>query len=345
MSNSLDLDDLEQTRDVVIQALHAKLNPAGAPDESLALSGDLLAFLIEQVSIPLVVSLCASALYDILKGKMLGMMQKREAEKALKAMVGKEFKPAELSQECMKALEEQLSPLGFNREEITGLYEDLKRRLEQKRRPLSQVKPGNSPTPRIKILFLAANPIDTPSLQLDEEVRAIDQALQLSRYREAFTLEQVWAVRLEDLQESLLRYQPVIVHFSGHGTGESQLILKNDAGNGYPLLPGTLEVLFSLLKGEIRCVVLNACYSRRQAEAIARQVDCVVGMSKSISDRAAMRFSSAFYQALGYGKDVRTAFELGRLNIEAAEDRRRPHLLTTRCDPSEVVLAGNAETS
>lgn len=150
MSIRLDIEDLEQTRDVVRQALQAKLNPAGSTDERLALSGDMLAFLIEQVSIPLVVSLCASALYDVIKGKMLGMMQKREAEKALKGMVDKELKPVELSPECLEALEEQLSPLGFRREEITELYAVLKRRLEQKHGPLPHVKPGNSQTPQIK---------------------------------------------------------------------------------------------------------------------------------------------------------------------------------------------------
>lgn len=35
----------------------------------------------------------------------------------------------------------------------------------------------------IKILFLAANPTDTDRLRLDEEVRAIDEALRESEQR------------------------------------------------------------------------------------------------------------------------------------------------------------------
>ena len=39
-------------------------------------------------------------------------------------------------------------------------------------------------------------------------------------------------------------------------------------------------------------------------------------MSKAIGDESAMRFSPAFYQALGYGRNLRDAFELGCSQIE-----------------------------
>jgi len=47
----------------------------------------------------------------------------------------------------------------------------------------------------IEILFLAVNPLDTTRLRLDEEVRAIDQALRQANYRDQFDLRQHWAVR------------------------------------------------------------------------------------------------------------------------------------------------------
>lgn len=40
----------------------------------------------------------------------------------------------------------------------------------------------------IKILFLAANPIDTVRLNLDEEVGAIDLALRQAKFRDHFDL-------------------------------------------------------------------------------------------------------------------------------------------------------------
>ena len=77
----------------------------------------------------------------------------------------------------------------------------------------------------VKILVLATNPQETDPLRLDEEVRGIDEALQQSRFRDKFELEQQWAVRVSDLQRFLLRYKPDIVHFSGHGSESSEIIL------------------------------------------------------------------------------------------------------------------------
>lgn len=80
--------------------------------------------------------------------------------------------------------------------------------------------------------------------------------------------------------------------------------------------------MFFALKESIFCVVLNACYSEQQAKAIANHIDCVIGMSKAISDAAAISFSTSFYQALGYGKDVKTAFNLGcgQIDLESCDE-------------------------
>jgi hypothetical protein len=39
-------------------------------------------------------------------------------------------------------------------------------------------------------------------------------------------------------------------------------------------------------------------------------------MSKAIGDEAAINFAVAFYQALGYGKNVKTAYDLGCVQID-----------------------------
>lgn len=56
-------------------------------------------------------------------------------------------------------------------------------------------------------------------------------------------------------------------------------------------------------------------YAENQAKAIARCIDYVVGMKKEISDTAAIAFSGGFYQALGGGKTIEEAFEIGRIQI------------------------------
>src|SRR5205085_4220721 len=108
-------------------------------------------------------------------------------------------------------------------------------------------------------------------------------------------IRQQWAVRVSDIQSHLLRYQPDIVHFSGHGSSASEIILEDVNGNSQPIPSKALGQLFSILRDNIKCVLLNACYSESQARTIAEHIDCVIGMSKAIGDVAAIHFSTAFY--------------------------------------------------
>ena len=191
---------------------------------------------------------------------------------------------------------------------------------------------------KIKILFLAANPTDLTRLRLDEEVRGIDEALRRAQYRDDFDLEQLSAVRANDLQGVLLRHQPHIVHFSGHGSDAGEVCLEDDFGRAYAVPPDALSNTFRVLRDNIKCVVLNACFSARQAEALAGHISCVVGMSTEIDDRSSIRFASAFYQALAYGRDLQTAFELGRNLIELNNltDEDVPKLLARTADPAQI---------
>lgn len=161
------------------------------------------------------------------------------------------------------------------------------------------------------ILFLAANPRSSDRLALDEELRAIEERLNAAKHRDAFHCKAKWAVRPDDLQDALLREEPTVVHFSGHGAGELGIILHDDDGDEIVVPAEALRHLFSVLKGNIRLVVLNACYSDEQARAIAREIDFVVGMKSQINDVAARKFAGSFYRALGFGRSIKTAFDLG----------------------------------
>jgi hypothetical protein len=200
------------------------------------------------------------------------------------------------------------------------------------------------PDPKVvKILFLAANPTDTTRLRLGKEIQAIDEALRQAEFRDKFDIRQHWAVRVDDLQYLLLRHKPNIVHFSGHGSKSSEIILEDEYGNSHSVSTRALSQLFSVLKDNIQCVVLNACYSEQQAQAIANHIDCVVGMSRAIRDEAAISFARAFYQALGFGKDVKTAFELGRsqIDLENLDGQDTPKLLAQANNPKDIVFVHN----
>jgi Pre-toxin TG/CHAT domain len=171
--------------------------------------------------------------------------------------------------------------------------------------------PSSSDSVAKTILILAANPKDTSHLRLGEEVREIDAGLQRAKKRELFDLEQRWAVRVQDVYQSLLDFKPQIVHFSGHGTGDDGLVLEDETGKTQLVHTVALAGLFKLFASNIECVVLNACYSEVQAIAIAQHIPYVIGMNKAIGDKAAIKFATGFYCALGAGESVEFAYKLG----------------------------------
>ena len=192
-----------------------------------------------------------------------------------------------------------------------------------------------------KILFLASNPAFTQPLALDREARSIREKLRVAEHRDAFEFITQWAVRPDDLIQYLNEYTPAIVHFSGHGSKEEELILVDDNDNPKPVSKAALESLFRVLKDNIRVVVLNACYSSAQAEAIAGQIDCTIGMNKAIGDKAAIVFAASFYRALGFGRSVQNAFEQGKtaLLVEGIAEENTPELiLRDGVDPAKIVL-------
>ena len=165
------------------------------------------------------------------------------------------------------------------------------------------------------ILILAANPSDTGRLRLMQEVRDIKEGLALSTRHHNFEVVEKWAVRPKDLQRAVLEYEPEFVHFSGHGKGIQGILLENELGEAQAVSGEALSGLFSLCPS-VKCVLLNACYSKVQAEAIGENVDYVVGMNNAIGDQAALKFAVGFYDALGFNRTVPDAYRFGRVSIE-----------------------------
>lgn len=168
----------------------------------------------------------------------------------------------------------------------------------------------------VKVLLVASNPMSTQRLDLEEEIRLIEHRVRASSNRAAFEFRACLAARPDDLLQVLNEEAPSIVHFSGHGGGNKGLLFRGDDGSPRFIAANALKRLFSSLGNSVRLVFFNACYSETQGQSVAEIVDCVVGMSDAINDRAAVVFSGAFYRALGFGKSVKEAVEQGRTAIE-----------------------------
>ena len=220
------------------------------------------------------------------------------------------------------------------------------------------------------ILFLAANPAGTDRLALDREAHDIQTELERSGHRDRFEFVTRWAVEPLDLLRELRKLRPTVVHFSGHGgriSGMSQsgqprrdmvaagtvavedrqdgpdgLFFQGADGHAQVVSAAALEETFGAAGSSVKLVVLNACYSERQAHALLARVDCVVGMSGSTLDEAARAFAVGFYGGLGERESVGAAYKQGRAAIRLAglRDGDRPRLaVRAGVDASRLVLA------
>ena len=167
-----------------------------------------------------------------------------------------------------------------------------------------------------KILVLAANPEDTTTIRVYPEIREIEDAINNGNQGEKFSFKSKVAVRVEDLQKSIRGETARIVHFCGHGTGSQGLILETTSGQPQLLDTQALADLFKLFATQVECVVLNACFSEVQAQAINQHINYVISTRKEIRDDAAIAFSQGFYEAIADGETIERAFYFGKNRIQ-----------------------------
>lgn len=194
---------------------------------------------------------------------------------------------------------------------------------------------------QIQVLFLASNPRDQEQLLLDEEVRSINEMIRKSLHRDAVRLESRWALRPLDLLQALNEVQPRIVHFSGHGSDQDELVFQDDHGTSKLVTKEAIVQTMAATAGDIQLVFFNTCYSRAQAEAVVLHVPAAIGMKTTIGDKAARVFSAQFYSAVGFGHSVATAFAQAKaaLMLEGIPEESTPELFVRAdVDADELVL-------
>ncbi|KAH6961867.1 hypothetical protein BKA56DRAFT_623836 [Ilyonectria sp. MPI-CAGE-AT-0026] len=182
----------------------------------------------------------------------------------------------------------------------------------------------------IKILFIAADPINANPLGLLEECKTLEQLLSTTIISNAFKVEHLFSCTIKDLSQGLLMHKPTILHFSGHGRKDG-LCFRGDDGTVRVVDQKALAKLLGIqaknygLKG----AMLNACWSDEQAPYIADAVGSVIGMQGPVSDRDATSFTREFYQALGSGMSFEKAFEwaVAATGIDPDTSKLQPRLV------------------
>lgn len=160
-----------------------------------------------------------------------------------------------------------------------------------------------------KILFLAANPDQETRIQTDREHRILKAEYERGeegKKGDPFLPSQ-FAVTIGELQRAL-DANPSIIHFSGHGDREG-IIITDEQNQKLVLGNSPLKRIFRRMQGKTELVILNACFSASQAEIISGLGICVIGAHYEVLDDACIRFSKAFYSALGRGKNYQACYD------------------------------------
>lgn len=164
-------------------------------------------------------------------------------------------------------------------------------------------------------LFTFANDMAT-SLQLDEEWRQADKALQADEDAGRLKYSVIPFATRDDVWGKFNRFHNriTIFHYGGH-SGSKGLNLTDSVLDG--------KNLATLLEQEqnLKLVFLNGCSNAGQVKILfERGVPAVIATSAPISDRRATHLAGQFYTALCSGRSVKEAFDIAAAYVNNEEE-------------------------
>ena len=250
--------------------------------------------------------------------------EKREADKAAKAQKA----AAEAASKRMASIEGSVSAAASRQRSLEARVSRLEDLPE-----------------RITVLYLSASPIDADRLRVDEEAREIREALARSEHSNAIALETRWALRTMDLLTAINETKPTIIHFSGHGSEDGSLAFEDDYGNVKLISKEVMATVLATVADDIKLLVFNACFSEKQAEAVAGIIGAAIGMQDPVDDETAITFASQLYSSIGFGLSLRRSFDQAkaRLVMEGCPGCDNPRLhLAPGVDANDLFFVGAA---
>lgn len=186
----------------------------------------------------------------------------------------------------------------------------------------------------LKVLVMLASPQDFEALDVEAEWQKLHTAFATLEAAGLVKVDRLPRASLAALAQQLSRDHYHIFHFIGHGvfderSAESSLVLEDEEGNSLQIAGEDIGIHLHN-HSSLRLVLLNACEGARAAAhdiysglaqgLIRSQIPAVIGMQFEISDKAAIAFSSRFYEAIASGKPVDEALDESRRAIHAAQN-------------------------
>jgi outer membrane protein assembly factor BamD (BamD/ComL family) len=186
--------------------------------------------------------------------------------------------------------------------------------------------------PPLRILGVVSSPSDLPALEVAREKQRLEKAI--AGLQSENQLELIWLANptWRELQRAMRTGPWHIFHFIGHGgfdtiADEGILAFEDETGTAQLLLATELGRLLADHRS-LRLALLNSCegarasqrdiFSSSAAVLVRRGLPAVLAMQYAITDRAAIEFSRAFYEALADGLPVDAAVCEARKAISLA---------------------------
>lgn len=174
-----------------------------------------------------------------------------------------------------------------------------------------------------------------PPANADREFAEIRRRFERTRFREQFELVIACCVSLHELGMLLVRHDPILLHVSGHCTGDAELVFSNDDEQHRSVARSQLSNIIAQVP-KVRYVVLNACHTDALASGLALDVDVAIGMDGPVDSVQAGEFASVFYTTLGEGGSLGHAFKMAGAITDCEQARLHTH---AQVDPHLLYLA------
>lgn len=168
------------------------------------------------------------------------------------------------------------------------------------------------------ILFLGADVDQHNAIHVDKDCESIKDVLSGS---EVFHVIEKFSVRKNEIIPLIVRYQPSIVHFDGHGTEDGSLAVCSETREFDKITPEELKGVFNTVKAYVLLSYFDACHTAPQAMSAVLSVKAAIGMLGLWPVESARIFSKQFYLSLENELSVKDAFELAKEQL-GMEDRK-----------------------
>jgi formylglycine-generating enzyme required for sulfatase activity len=187
----------------------------------------------------------------------------------------------------------------------------------------------------LRMLAMIASPTDLPTLDVANEKQRIMEATKFLQDNGLLQIDWLEKGATYDALQKTLRRKDVdyhIFHFVGHGgfskiDDEGLLAFERENGTSHEISSLDIGRLLADEKS-LRLVVLNSCLgakgsatnalSSTAAALVRRGVPSVVAMQYKISDRAAIAFARALYEAIADGLPIDYAVSEARKMVSVA---------------------------